>query len=119
MIQVEIVKSTELDDYEKGCLPETYQDFGVIETFKAPNMEAAMELIIKFHGKPYLFDDRLELQVTENGDGQEPMEYQSEEWKKGNRKLYASTYSFYFTEIFTRKIENAEFKRTFPNIEED
>lgn len=118
MIHVKVYKSTEIDDYEKGCLLEGGYDFGLIETLKVNNLDEAMTLI-KSYGEPYLFEDRLEVQVTENMDGQEAMPYQLEEWKKGNRKLMLASYSFYFSEVTKRSVKNDELKKAFPKIEEN
>lgn len=119
MIHINVYKQIELDDYQNGCLLEGGQDFGCIETLKAKNMPEALELIKSYGSEVYLFDDRIEMQKTENGDGNEPMEYQLEEWKKGNRKLYAATYSFYLSEVTTKSIKHDELKLNFPTLEEN
>lgn len=115
-IQVNVYKSVELDDYEKGCLLEGGSDFGCIDTFKTNSMNEALELI-KSYGEPSIFDDRIDVQKMENGDGNEPMEYQIEEWKKGNRKMYLANYTFYFSEVTTKSLKQSDLVKAFPNVE--
>lgn len=115
-IKVSVYKSVELDDYEKGCLLEGGSDFGCIETFKTDSMNEALK-IIKSYGEPCIFDDRLDVQKMENSDGYEPMEYQVEEWKKGNRKLYLARYSFYFSEITTKPLSQVDLIHGFSTLE--
>lgn len=116
MYKLSIYKTSELDDYEKGCL-DGGQDFGCIDTANCSSMSELLD-IVKTYGTPAVFDDHLIVQVTENGDGHQPMMYQIEDWKKGLRKLYAATYSFYISEVTTRSIGNEELKRDFPELEE-
>lgn len=115
-IQVNVYKSVELDDYENGCLLEGGSDFGCIDTFKTNSMNEALELI-KTYGEPCIFDDRIDVQKMENGDGNEPMEYQIEEWKKGNRKMYLANYTFYFSEVTTKSLKQSDLVKAFPNVE--
>lgn len=53
----------------------------------------------------------------ENGEGQEPMEYQVEEWKQGKRKMYLAYYSFYLSEVTTKGLGNEALSTAFPDLE--
>jgi len=116
MIHINVYKSTELDDYEKGCLDGT--DLGLIDTMKAKTMKEALKKIEEYYGKPYIFDDRLEFDRTENLDGEKPTKAQNEAWTNGDCELYLARYSFYLTEVTTREIKHNELKETFSNLEE-
>ena len=67
-IKVTVTKMSEEDSYENGCLPSTCQDFGVIDSFRVQSIDRVPAEIEERYGqKPYIFDDRLELQTAERG----------------------------------------------------
>lgn len=92
---------------------------GSWETFKTKTLTEALVLITESYGKPYLYDNRLEFSKLENGEGDTPSESQLKDWKEGKRKLYLATYTFFFSEVTTRMIENSELKSAFPDIWEE
>jgi hypothetical protein len=118
-IKVTVTKMSEEDSYEHGCIPSTCQDFGEIESFRVQSIDRVPAEIEERYGKPYIFDDRLEFQTTERGDGNTPSAADEREWKAGAFKLYAVNYSFYLTRVIEDRIENAQLKETFPELEEN
>lgn len=67
-----------------------------IDEFKAENHEEALKEIIKKYGKPFIFDDRLELNISES-----------------------ESLGFYLTRYEENQLENKELKNLFPYLEEN
>ena len=106
MFKCEIVKMLEKDNYENGCDPTTFRDFGVIETI---NAKSIAELVKKVKSQydlsdAEMSDESLSTCVSENEAGDEPNKSQLEAFKKGEIDLYNVNYVFYFSEVTETEI---------------
>lgn len=69
--------------------------FDMVDTFNALNIDEVLEKIKRrFDCTPYIFDDRLEFQLSDT-----------------------ETYSFYLTEYSEQELDNPLLQRHFPNLE--
>lgn len=94
-----VTKHIEKDIFNEGCQPETFQDFGVIDSKQSSTIETLIKLL-KNDYKNIIIDDGFFMsQKTENADGYEASGSQVSEWKKGNVELWSATYNFYVTKI--------------------
>lgn len=106
MYKCEIVKMMEKDNYENGCVPETFRDFDVIDTIKAKSI-AELVKKVKSHydlNGAEMSDKSLSTCVSENEAGDKPSKSQLEAFKKGEIDLYNVSYVFYFSEITETEI---------------
>lgn len=109
------LKSLEKDDHEKGCLPETYQEWPMphIEGLHAPTLK---ELMAKVWANLPLTRDadaveydaceepgRIDIQGMEDADANEATTEQLEKFKRGELPLFAVTYHFH-VEYVTREV---------------
>lgn len=118
-IQVLVTKMVEMDDFKNGCDSTTCQDFGIIEKIEAETLLEALEKIKSSYGTPMHFDDRLELQILENADGEIASSSEMQKFEAGEINLWAASYSFYFSEITIEKIQGETLRESFPNLEDN
>jgi hypothetical protein len=69
--------------------------FDKIDEFTTDNYKQALEAIVSNYGTPYIFDDRLELQLNES-----------------------ESLSFYIEEQTTKVLDNDSLKEIFPDLKE-
>jgi len=109
--KVTITKTIEVDDYNDGCLPDTFRDLGVFYTFQSSDLELTVERI-KRHvdlDKCEEFENRLEFSTLETDNGEHPSVDCYEAWKKGdikrfNTQMWLATYSVYLESIETTEL---------------
>ena len=91
-----IIKFCEEDDYEKGCILGTSRAIDIDVTLKAETLDELIEKAQSFFGgnvcKDLLDEGRLDFQLYEDINGNEPTEHQIELWKEGKEKLYLVDY---------------------------
>ena len=101
--KAQIIKMTQVDDYENGCLPDTCQDYGLITTLIHTDLKGLVKEIESFcNGQVFLFEDennRLGVQVLENSDGYKASPGQVERWKNKEITLYLADYSCYISKF--------------------
>ena len=100
--QVNVMKISEEDDYEKGIIGRGTM-FGIVETHNAPTLEGLVQwLKDTYEESPYVFcgeDNRLEIQRMENASGEKASKSELEKFKTGHVRLWAATYSCYVVKI--------------------
>ena len=106
MYKCEIVKMSELDNYEKGCDPATFRDYGVIDTVKASSIS---ELVKKVKASwdlkdAEMSDESISICVNENDVGMYPNNQELAAFKRGELNLYNVNYVFYFSEVTQTEI---------------
>ena len=93
-------KFTEVDDFEKGCLPETTINIDVTQCFKGDTLESVLYQMRDFVGadnSEMLLNScdelgRVDFQILENGDGYRASKDDIDAWKEGKKILWLSTY---------------------------
>jgi hypothetical protein len=109
-----VIKTIEEDSFNGGCIVGTFQDFGVIETFKASTLTDIVKLLESNYGQsPSIFEDetnRLEIQRTENKEGYQASSTDLIQFKEGGINLWAATYSCYIEKIMANDELLDEFK---------
>jgi hypothetical protein len=97
-----IVKLAEKDSFENGCDPRSSQFSTIDLQIESLSLSEVIDNLMTFTSctdkKSVLIDaceedGRIDIQVTENGEGYTPSTYQIEQWKKGEFDLYAVTYT--------------------------
>lgn len=92
-------KSSELDDYEQGIIGD-YNSHFIDYSFKAETIEELINKLIEFTGHDDIClnacdePGRVDIQGMEDSYGCKASPLELEEWKKGDMKLWAVTYSF-------------------------
>lgn len=106
------LKFVEEDNYQEGCLPETSQSYMVNIEFEAETLEELLNEIKKY----YCADDdeiilnsceedgRLDICILEDENSFKAPDYQIEQWKQGEFKLYYAIYSYNIKEVEKRSI---------------
>ena len=101
-------KFSEEDNYEHGCDPDTAFSFGDNQVFKGDTIEDVLKEIRSFVGVGEAHEleldacgeeGRVDIQVLETYEGRTADEEDIERWKRGDLKLWASTYSFEIYEV--------------------
>lgn len=105
-------KLAEEDSYTEGCLTETAQMFDGNDRFTAPTEKEIIKKLQEFccvdenEGNTILNScdepGRIDIQAMETGEGYRATPNQIEQWKKGEMRLWAVTYSFQ-VELVERK----------------
>ena len=105
-------KEYEQDDYEKGCTG-NYSCFSGNDRFSALTIP---ELLIKLRAFVGVDDDyeveldagdddgRVDISVLETDDSYTPTENDIARWKRGEQRLWYSTYTFYVREVIRRGV---------------
>lgn len=114
--KVAVCKSIEKDSWANGCDPDSGQYLGCIETQSFGTMDAAFSFIHSFGNEPFIFDDRVEIQVMEDDDGNKASSVLMEGFKEGRFDLWLANYSFYVTKIERTELVHADLVRAFPNL---
>lgn len=100
--QVNVVKISEEDDYEKGIIGRGTM-FGLVETHNSPTLEGLVQWLKDIYEEtPYVFEgenNRLEIQRMENASGEKATKSEIERFKTGHVRLWAATYSCYVAKI--------------------
>lgn len=92
-------KSSELDDYDQGIIGD-YNSHFIDYSFNAETIEELINKLIEFTGhddvclNAYGEIGRIAIQGMEDSHGCKASPSELDEWKKGNMKLWAVTYSF-------------------------
>jgi hypothetical protein len=94
-------KFVEVDDYEKGCLPETAFHMEVDVTFKGSTKAELLNDIMNFYGVDEEAIElnaceeigRIDISALENGDGHNASDSEIELWKQGKCTLYSVIYT--------------------------
>lgn len=97
------MKLVEVDDYKKGCLPDTAFHMDMDVTFKGETSKELIENIKNFFGvdneaiELNACDEkgRIDISTLENRDADLASDYEIELWKEGKCTLYACIYTFY------------------------
>lgn len=117
---VKVYKTSELDHYEKGCDPKSYNDHGEIHSFKAKSFEEILETIDSKNVN--IFEDRLEMTQLEDAAGlmvdPEKDTHIMESFKQDKIKLWLCDYSYYITLVSETELDNNDLKSAFPNLNE-
>ena len=100
--EISVCKSTEVDIYNDGCQPETWQDQGEIANFNAKEAKGighAIEahLCIKLKDCT-AYEGYLEYSQHETALGDIPSKAQVKAWKLGDLKLYNASYQLIISE---------------------
>lgn len=119
MIHTKVFMSAELDDFKEGCQLTGGTEFGLIESHVGADLAMALKYIRENYGEPYRFDDRLEFQCHETGEGYQPTAAELDKWKAGAMKMWLVNYSFYLVEVTEKKLGHDELKEAFPGLEEN
>jgi hypothetical protein len=119
--EVKVCKIIQIDDYNEGCLPNTFQDYGVIETFKvySHNPETIVNEIKERYGKPLRFENRLEFNRQENAAGEELTVHELGAWREGKIKAYLADYSFYLTTVIETSWDQNQINEAFRHLLEE
>ena len=97
-----IYKMAEKDSFENGCDFTSSQTSLIDLKIESCSLSEVIEEFMSFVScddkKSVIIDScdedgRIDIQVTENGEGYTPSPYQIEQWKKGEFDLYAVTYT--------------------------
>ena len=105
-------KIAELDNFEEGCIEginDSYFDMHI----SAQDVPALVKQIISFIGAE---DDsvsldsceevgRIDIQKTENAEGNDPTARELSDWKAGRINLYAVTYTCYVEEVTRNRVK--------------
>lgn len=116
-IKITIIKTSVVDDYEKGEVGETSY-FGVIHSYEVENLNQVLASLSSLSSnEPIIFEDRLIIQELQNENGLPASKNEIELWKKNELMLFSSTYDIYLEEIEVNSIENNILIKNFPNLE--
>lgn len=96
-----VVRMAEVDDFEKGCLPESVTFMDIDISFTAQTVEEIIDKIKDFHG---VTDDdmgldacdetgRIDVHVVENADGMPASKEELDDWELGNQTLWHVIYT--------------------------
>lgn len=110
-LEVSICKMTEEDHIEHGCDPGSTQDFGEVLNYTNQSIEDVHKIIGAFssdNNKPCVYEDRIEISVTENADGHEPSAEERAKFEKGEIKLWVADYSFYVCKVERTPFEQSD-----------
>lgn len=109
-----IIKFSEQDDFENGCLPETGQVSDVDTFFTGSTPDEVINKLCNFFGVKPDSDNiqknaceepgRVDVQVTETAEGYAASQLDLEDWKQGNLKLWDCTYTAYIVRITEEEI---------------
>ena len=94
------IKLIDQDDYEKGCIGQTTM-FDGRDTFESDDLNALIDKLKEFSGHDDILlnscDEigRIDIQGLEDTYSCPPTNSEIEQWKKGEKILYAVTYTFY------------------------
>lgn len=106
MFKAEITKTVELDNYENGCDPDTFQDHGVVDSIQGLSIKDVQFCInkqwdlSKFEQVEIDEEDtRLEFRCREDAEGNEATVSQIEAWKRGEIHLWDATYTIFFSQV--------------------
>lgn len=114
--RIEVSKMTQIDNYNSGCIG-NHTDYGIIESRYFPDLNDALKFITEDYGVPEIYNNRLELSITENALGDKPSQEHLERWKNGEIELWCADYTFYISEISSLNYENI--KNAFPNLNDN
>ena len=101
-------KFAEVDDYEHGCDPDTATSWAGDDRFSGQTIDEVLQSLRDFVCVPDDYevlldsceeDGRVDIQVLETEESYPATERQIEAWKKGELKLWHSTYSFEIEEV--------------------
>lgn len=105
-------KFAEKDDWEKGCDPDMGISSSGNDRFSADTIDALLKKVLDFLGAPYTYhidfdpmgdeDGRVDISFLETGEAYYATDAEIEQWKKGERDLWAACYVFHVEEV-TRK----------------
>ena len=105
-----LLKFAEQDDYENGCNPDTTQAIEIDCTFTADSPDKLIKKISAFIGidgdgidkqigKDLDEPGRVDFQGMECDDSTTPTKREMEQWKRGELRLWAVTYTAYIEKI--------------------
>jgi len=114
-----IYKMAEEDTYSGGCLPETCQNYGVVDEIMALTTPLLLEKIKQLYGVPYIFEDRLEFCRMENARGEAPNGSEIGKWQKDELEMWAARYSIYICRQETDSLGNGELSEFFKELENE
>lgn len=110
--RVEIIKFTEQDKYDQGCIPETIQNHGLVFKFQSSDIEMIKQRIENYTNVKLsqceLYPDginRLEFQCLEDGNGTIASQAKIEGWKNSSIDLFNAMYSIYVTLVTIEDID--------------
>lgn len=98
---INFLKFAEEDKFNEGCDPDTAMTSSVDITFEAETIDEVSQKVRDFFGVTNdsiefnACDDygRIDIQIMENKAGDQPTQYELDEWKAGNRRMWACTYT--------------------------
>lgn len=114
--EVKVFKSIEKDSWANGCALTGGQDFGCIEKREFKTLNEAFSYVDSFGTEPFIFDDRIEIQATENDDGVSPSNAEINAFKEGKIDLWCANYSFYVSKVERTELSHADLVAAFPNL---
>jgi len=106
------IKTTEEDNYEEGCLPETAQAYEFNIEFEGFSVKELLERMKDY----FMCEDediqlnacdekgRIDIQLLENAEGYKMNSSEKELWKEGKIKAYLSNYSFHIEKVTREEI---------------
>ena len=107
------VKHSEVDDFDKGCSPDTGQlsNYGI--KFSSTSLRGLVQSICDHHDverSACLFDSceeigRLDVQVLENYEGLAASPGEIANWRQGNCRLWACTYTYWVERVYRCRVQ--------------
>ena len=105
-----LIKFSEVDNYNEGCDPQTGTSFLVDVSFKEDTQSELLSSICHFldiedNPNNYMInsceeDGRIDFSLLENAEGYRATKNEVELWKKGRCKLWNAIYSAYVEEVY-------------------
>lgn len=100
-----VMKYVEQDDFDKGCIGNN-SECSISINLRSATIEDLLKQFASFFGvevKDLSLDvcdeiGRIEAQLQENDDGNEPSQAQLHAWKQGEGRMWAATYTGYVYE---------------------
>lgn len=112
--QIEVYKEVVEDDYQNGEIGK-WTSHGKIVTLHAETLEDVPLTTAHFLGcdtdELRAFENRIEYQALETGEGYAPTENLKALWQEGQCKLYSATYSCYITEVWSNEVTTDQLNR--------